>query len=62
MKAAGRSHLAERVIHTSAIEDDGADYDIQAFKTDGTDLYIKLKSTNGGISFEFFIISNLKVA
>ena len=55
---AGRQDLADRVIHKSVVEGDGAGYDIESFKEDGSPLYIEVKTTKGGINSEFFISPN----
>lgn len=54
----GRADLANKVIHTSVLQGDGAGYDIQSFKSDGTYRYIEVKATKGGIDSEFFISPN----
>lgn len=54
----GRLDLAKKVVHTSFIEGDGAGYDIKAYKEDGSELYIEVKTTKGGINSEFFISPN----
>jgi hypothetical protein len=56
--AAGRKDLAEKVIHTSVVEGDGAGYDIRTFKENGSPLYLEVKTTKGGINSEFFISPN----
>ena len=55
---AGRHDLAEKIIHTSVVEGDGAGYDIRSFKEDGSPLYLEVKTTKGGINSEFFISPN----
>ncbi|MBA9027603.1 DUF3427 domain-containing protein [Peribacillus huizhouensis] len=50
--------LGYDTIHTSVIEGDGAGYDIEAFKEDGTSLYIEVKTTKGGINTPFIITAN----
>lgn len=54
----GRSDLAEKVIHTSVVEGDGAGYDILSFNTDGENKYIEVKTTSGGASTPFYITLN----
>ena len=55
---AGRADLAKRVVHVSAIEGDGAGYDIRSFNPDGKVRYIEVKTTKGGISTPFFMAIN----
>ena len=55
---AGRTDLANKVVHTSVVEGDGAGYDIQSFNPDGTYLYLEVKATKGGLNSEFFISPN----
>lgn len=56
--ALGRQDLADKVIHTSAVEGDGAGYDIQSFNSSGELIYIEVKATRGGINSDFFISPN----
>ncbi|MBH9787848.1 DUF3883 domain-containing protein, partial [Clostridioides difficile] len=42
--------LGYDTIHTSLIEGDGAGYDIEATKEDGTSIFIEVKTTKGGIN------------
>lgn len=51
----GRPDLADKVVHTSVIEGDGAGYDIASFRSDGTPIYIEVKTTRGGAHTDFFI-------
>ncbi|MED0975526.1 DUF3427 domain-containing protein [Bacillus paranthracis] len=55
---AGRHDLAEKIMHTSVVEGDGAGYDIRSFKEDGSPLYLEVKTTKGGINSDFFISPN----
>lgn len=55
---AGKPDLAGKVVHTSVVEGDGAGYDIQSFRADGSYLYIEVKATKGGMDSEFFISPN----
>ena len=54
----GRPDLAEKVIHVSKTEGDGAGYDIKSFHRDGSGKYIEVKTTRGGISTPFFMSLN----
>ena len=53
-----RSDLAEKVVHVSIVEGDGAGYDIRSFSPDGTPKFIEVKSTKGTSSSPFFISPN----
>jgi hypothetical protein len=53
-----RADLAEKVVHVSKIQGDGAGYDIKSFFKDGTVKYIEVKTTRGGISTPFFMSRN----
>jgi hypothetical protein len=54
----GRPDLAERVRHISAIEGDGAGYDIESFTPEGEIKYIEVKTTRGPARTNFFISAN----
>jgi hypothetical protein len=54
----GRPDLAERVRHVSAIEGDGAGYDIESFTLEGEIKYIEVKTTRGSAGTAFFISAN----
>jgi hypothetical protein len=54
----GRPDLADKVVHTSVVEGDGAGYDIRSFNLDGETRYLEVKTTKGGISTPFFISPN----
>ena len=51
----GKEDLAERIIHTSKIEGDGAGYDIKSFNEDGSVKYIEVKATRGNINTDFYM-------
>ncbi len=51
----GRPDLAERVVHTSEIEGDGAGYDILSYDLDGGIKYIEVKTTSGSANTPFYI-------
>ncbi len=55
---AGRSDLAESIIHVSVVEGDGAGYDIRSFNNDGSVAHIEVKATKGSIRTPFFISAN----
>jgi hypothetical protein len=56
--SAGRSDLADRIVHVSEIEGDGAGYDIRSYDLDGQVKYIEVKTTRGGITTPFFMSIN----
>ena len=53
-----RPDLAEKVVHVSVVEGDGAGYDIRSFNLDGSIKFIEVKSTKGSSSSPFFISPN----
>lgn len=55
---ANRQDLAEKVIHVSVVEGDGAGYDIRSYTLDGALKFIEVKSTKGPASSPFFITPN----
>ncbi|MHC4523415.1 MAG: protein NO VEIN domain-containing protein [Planctomycetota bacterium] len=54
----GQTGLADKVIHVSAIEGDGAGYDIRSYKPDGEVKYIEVKTTRRPAQTPFFMSSN----
>jgi len=58
LRNAGRDDLAEKVVHISVIEGDGAGHDIKSFTVDGQTKFIEVKSTKGTASAAFFISPN----
>jgi hypothetical protein len=58
LRGLGRQDLADKVVHVSAIEGDGAGYDIKSFDANGAARYIEVKTTRGGISTPFFMSVN----
>jgi len=55
---ANRQDLADKVIHVSVVEGDGAGYDIRSYTTDGAMKFIEVKSSKGPASSPFFISPN----
>lgn len=53
-----RHDLADKVIHVSVVEGDGAGYDIRSYTADGSTKFIEVKSTKGSVSSPFFISPN----
>ena len=51
----GKEDLAEKIIHTSQVEGDGAGYDIKSFNEDGSTKYIEVKTTRGNINTDFYM-------
>jgi len=58
LRNAGRDDLADRVVHVSVVEGDGAGHDIKSFTVDGQIKFIEVKSTKGTASAAFFISPN----
>lgn len=54
----GRGDLADAVVHTAAVEGDGAGYDIHSFDEDGNDRLIEVKTTASGIGRAFHVTRN----
>lgn len=55
---AGRRDLAEKVIWVSRVEGDGLGYDVRSFEVDGQQIFIEVKTTNGGECSNLLITSN----
>lgn len=58
LKQAGRSDLADKVVHVSVVEGDGAGHDIKSFDLEGNPKFIEIKTTKGSASTPFFISPN----
>lgn len=58
LKSNNRGDLADKVVHVSVVEGDGAGYDILSFELDGSIKYIEVKTTKGIINSSFFLSSN----
>ena len=58
MRDANRPDLAERVLHVSVVEGDGAGHDLRSFEVDGTPKFIEIKTTKGSATTPFFISPN----
>ncbi len=58
LRKAGRDDLADKVVHVSVVEGDGAGHDIKSFTIDGQVKFIEVKSTKGTASAAFFISPN----
>lgn len=54
----GRKDLANKIVHTSVNEGDGAGYDIKSFNRDDSFRYIEVKTTRGEVNTDFFMSSN----
>lgn len=54
---ARRPDLANRIVHVAA-SNDAAGYDILSFEVDGSQRYVEVKTTNGGIRTAFFLSEN----
>jgi hypothetical protein len=55
---AGRSDLAERIVHVAVSEGDSAGYDIRSFEAEGSPRFIEVKTTRGPASTAFFVSPN----
>jgi hypothetical protein len=53
-----RKDLAEKIIHVSVIEGDGAGYDIKSFTPEGEIKYIEVKTTKGSGTAPFYLSPN----
>ena len=53
-----RKDLAEKIIHVSVIEGDGAGYDIKSFTPEGEIKYIEVKTTKGTGNTPFYLTPN----
>ena len=58
LRDSNRRDLAEKVVHVSVVEGDGAGYDIRSFDIEGNIKYIEVKSTTGSAHDDFFISPN----
>ena len=58
LREEGLDQLADKVIHTSVVEGDGAGYDIRSYNSDGTIKYVEVKTTKGGKGTAFYISPN----
>ena len=55
---AGKPSLADQIEHTSVVEGDGTGYDIRSYETDGSDRFIEVKTTTGGIYTPIYLSRN----
>jgi hypothetical protein len=51
----GRSDLAEQVVWVANDVGDGAGYDISSFRSDGSPVFIEVKTTNLGVRTPFYV-------
>jgi hypothetical protein len=59
LRSEGLSHLADKVMHTSVVEGDGAGYDIKSYGSDEKSVrYLEVKTTRGSKSTPFYISPN----
>jgi hypothetical protein len=58
LTAAGHPELADRVVHTAAVEGDGAGFDVASFFPDGRPKYVEVKTTTGPKDADFLISAN----
>jgi hypothetical protein len=57
LRAAGRSDLAEMVLHVAKVEGDGAGYDIKSYTAEGEQKFIEVKTTRGDAQTPFYVSS-----
>lgn len=55
---AGHPQLAEKVLHVSVVEGDGAGYDIRSFCENGDVRHLEVKTTRNGATSAFFVSPN----
>jgi hypothetical protein len=55
---AGRADLADRIVHVSELEGDGAGFDIHSFTPAGDPKFIEVKTTVGPAETPFYMSSN----
>lgn len=55
---AGKELLAERIEHISAVDGDGAGFDVRSFESNGRDRLIEVKTTAYGKQTPFFLTRN----
>jgi hypothetical protein len=58
LEQAGRPDLAAQIVHVSAVEGDGAGYDIRSFDLNGSVRHLEVKTTSNGASSAFFVSPN----
>lgn len=58
LREINRYDLADKVIHVSVVEGDGAGYDIKSYDDDGNVKFIEVKTTKGSANTSFFISPN----
>jgi len=58
LRDANKPDLADRVLHVSVVEGDGAGHDLRSFEVDGTPKFIEIKTTKGAAITPFFISPN----
>lgn len=58
LREINRDDLAEKVIHVSVVEGDGAGYDIKSYDDEGNEKFIEVKTTKGSANTSFFISPN----
>lgn len=54
----GKPNLADQIEHTSVEEGDGAGFDIRSYETNGSDRFIEVKTTKGGIYTPVYLSRN----
>jgi Protein NO VEIN, C-terminal/Domain of unknown function (DUF3427) len=54
----GRADLADRIVHVSEVQGDGAGFDIHSFTLEGEPKFIEVKTTAGPAETPFYLSSN----
>lgn len=58
LREINRDDLADKVMHVSVVEGDGAGYDIKSYDDNGNVKFIEVKTTKGSANTSFFISPN----
>lgn len=58
LRDAGRHDLADKVVHVSKVEGDGAGHDVRSYDLEGSPKFIEIKTTKGPATTPFFISPN----
>lgn len=58
LRLAGRHDLADKVVHVSVVEGDGAGHDVRSYDLEGNTLFIEVKTTKGPATTPFYMSPN----
>lgn len=58
LNEAARHELADSIRWVAEVDGDGAGYDIRSYETNGSERFIEVKTTSGGIATPFMLSSN----